>query len=200
MSQEGRRRKLSDPSTPPIQHPVLGGWEWTRRFWKISLGLGFYFSFCQSGVWQASAVRTWIFLTWLPLVCNYCKDEVWGPLKRRIRGLVLSRCGGEGVLTPGSRAGSTLAAAITTCGGGGHCMFSRGGREGRTAIQETQDLGGRGWQGAGRSEIDGTMARGGEKVPRSPECPNPPHAQQHLLSTKSSVGAQVPGAHPGPGS
>ena len=40
-------------------------------------------------------------------------------------------------------------------------MFSRGGREGRTAVQETQDLGGRGWQGAGMSEIDGTMARGG---------------------------------------
>lgn len=75
-------------------------------------------------------------------------------------------------------------------------MFSRGGREGRTAVQETQDLGGRSWQGAGRSEIDGTMARGGEKVPRSSECPNPPHAQQHLLSARSSVGHRCPGFPP----
>lgn len=78
VSQEGRRRKLPDPSTPPIQHPVPGGWEWTRRFWKISLGLGVFFSFCQSSVWQASAVRIWIFLSWLPLICNYCKDEMGG--------------------------------------------------------------------------------------------------------------------------
>lgn len=114
VSQEGRRRKLPDPSTPPIQHPVPGGWEWTRRFWKISLGLGVFFSFCQSSACQASAVRIWIFLSWLPLICNYCKDEMGGPLKRRIRGLVPSRCRGEGILTPGSWAGSTLAATITT--------------------------------------------------------------------------------------
>lgn len=42
------------------------------------------------------------------------------------------------------------------------------------AVQETQDPGGRGWRGAGRSEVDRTMARGGEKVQRSPECPNLP--------------------------
>lgn len=70
-------------------------------------------------------MRVWIFLSWLALLRNYCKDEVWGPLKSRIRGLVPSRCGGEGVLTPGSRAGSTPAAIITTWMGG-RCMFSRG--------------------------------------------------------------------------
>lgn len=74
-------------------------------------------------------------------------------------------------------------------------MFSRRGREGRMAVQETQDLGGRGWRGAGRSEVDRTMARGGEKVQRPPECPNPHprRAQQRLPSARSSVGAQVPG-------
>lgn len=54
VSQEGRRRKLPDPSAPPIQHPVPGGWEWTRRFWKISLGLGVFFFIlpkqCLSGL------------------------------------------------------------------------------------------------------------------------------------------------------
>lgn len=58
-------------------------------------------------------------------------------------------------------------------------MFSRRGREGHMAVQETQDPGVRGWRGAGRSEVDRTMARGGEKVQRSPECPNPPPPDVH---------------------
>ena len=84
-------------------------------------------------------MRIWIFLSWLPLLCNYCKDEVWGPLKRRIRGLVPSRCGREGVLTPGSRAGSTPA-AINTTWRRGRCMFSKGqggpSRRPKTSVEE----------------------------------------------------------------
>ena len=41
-------------------------------------------------------MRIWIFLSWLPLLSNYCKDKVRGPLKRRIRETVHSWCLGGG--------------------------------------------------------------------------------------------------------
>lgn len=57
----------------------------------------------------------------LSLLCNYCKDKVWGSLKRRIRE-TQQQAREQGVFTACSHAGSTLA-ATATAKRQMHCVF-----------------------------------------------------------------------------